>query len=192
MAAPVVPFRVDDHYDRDRASDGRSRFGAYLERHARSFREDGELTDDPAEFAAAVFLTAVPPIMSPGYVSVDMRVTRMGRHWGEDGRCALAFTLVSALPTVLERGMRREWRTWETVSLGGVRDWVPPDDNGRPVALPMLELRVPLPVGDLPSPRYRDGVPELATAKRAVVVLVGELNRRLEPVLSGLTAAGVA
>ena len=64
---------VDADWDYTNASDGISRYGAYLRGHAEEFQSwhgedlDG-ITTDPGEFAAAAFRVACGPIMSPGYV----------------------------------------------------------------------------------------------------------------------------
>jgi hypothetical protein len=61
------PFWIDQDYDRDYASDGRSRYAHYLSDAADTF--DEIWADDPAvEFAAIAWRVANGPIMSPGLV----------------------------------------------------------------------------------------------------------------------------
>ncbi|WP_051836564.1 hypothetical protein [Streptomyces sp. NRRL WC-3742] len=60
---------VDDVHDRERASNGDSRYGAYLARNKRLLHEDGQpLT--AAEFACSAWQIATSPVMSPGYVRI--------------------------------------------------------------------------------------------------------------------------
>jgi hypothetical protein len=47
-------FWVDDTYDRDMSSDGRSRFGAYLRQKAGMFADEGDGTDN-VRFALAAW-----------------------------------------------------------------------------------------------------------------------------------------
>src|SRR6266540_539516 len=71
---------IDIDWDRSRASDGVSRYGAYLRTHTELFEpwqdEDahGGVTPDAGEFAVAAFRVATGPIMSPGYVRWHPRV----------------------------------------------------------------------------------------------------------------------
>ncbi|WP_030255963.1 MULTISPECIES: hypothetical protein [Streptomyces] len=67
---------VDDTADRESASDGRSRYGAYIAQHAADFRDDGELLR-PVDFAVAAWRTATSPVMAPGYVAVRPDLDRI-------------------------------------------------------------------------------------------------------------------
>ncbi|GAA1347840.1 hypothetical protein [Saccharothrix algeriensis] len=184
MSCDARIFRVDDKRDRELASDGQSRFGAYLVQVASRFTG---LEDLPAEFAVAALHTALPPTMSPGYVSHDLRVTDVTERWDDEGRLAIAVTVASRLPTHLERVCGR-WRGWlrERELFGSEVRWSEPFDNDRLVALPMVQLWVPVPVESLPAPRYRAGAPDVTTAKNAVKTIVALLNQHLAPVLDAL------
>ncbi|MFJ9693424.1 hypothetical protein [Kitasatospora sp. NPDC101183] len=79
---------VDDKYDREYASDGGSRYGAYLARKARLLHEDGQpLT--AAEFARAAWQIATSPVMSPGYVRVRPDLHAVTVVPAEDNEVAL-------------------------------------------------------------------------------------------------------
>lgn len=177
-------FRVDAYRDREQASDGVSRFGAYLRDRAGWF---ADLAGFPAEFAAAALRVALPPVMSPGYVVTHPRVREVGAHWDDEGRWAVEVTVVSQLPPAVA-GVCRRWRGWrrERDGFGGAQRWADPYDNDLPAALPLLLLRVPVPVDCLPAPCYRRGAPDPATAARAVTAVVGVLNRAVTPVLQDL------
>jgi hypothetical protein len=178
---------IDRDYDRASASDGVSRYGAYLASHARLFDpwQEGPdvVTGDPVEFAIAAFTVATGPIMSPGYVRWHGRVCGYGATWTEDdGRLLLSVTLAVPSPVRLAW----DWRGWE-------RDfhdrYLEPDDR-RPAGLARLELRWPVGTDQLPTPQQprRPGVPNLQDAARAVGVLVEQVNTTVGPVLAELEA----
>ena len=180
---------VDADWDRSQASDGVSRYGAYLRSHARLFTPwqdedavDG-ITQDPGAFAVAAFQVATGPIMSPGYVRWHPRVQDYKVSRGdnsEPGRLVCTVTLATALPMWLGA----PWWSW-TEYLG--RDWREPDDD-RHAALASLVLRWPLPVASLPHPTRpaRPGVPNLADATASVRALVAAVNATAGPVLATL------
>ena len=179
---------IDPDYDRAYASDGVSRYGAYLRDHARLFdpwqdAPDG-VTGDPVEFTMAAFRVATGPIMVPGFVRWHPRVCGYGTDRNDqDGRLVVSVTL--ATPALL-RLPGWAWRGWE-------RDFhdrfLEPEDRG-PVALARLELRWPLSVDQLhraAPPRVPDQ-PNLADATAAVAAVVGSVNRTAGPVLAALEA----
>jgi hypothetical protein len=185
-AGPLVCW-VDRDHDRAAASDGVSRYGAYLRDHAGLFDPWGEapdgVTSDRVEFAVAAFKVATGPIMSPGYLRWHGRVQgHDARRSEHDGRLLLSVTL--AVPSPVRLGW--DWRGWE-------RDfhdrYLEPDDR-RPAGLARLELRWPVATDRLPSPcrPRRPGVPNLADAAGAVAVLVEQVNATVGPVLAELEA----
>jgi hypothetical protein len=187
MTAELLVCWIDRDHDRAAASDGVSRYGAYLRDHAGLFDPWGEapdgVTGDRVEFAVAAFKVATGPIMSPGYVRWHGRVQAYGAAWSEhDDRLLLSVTLAVASPVRLGW----DWRGWE-------RDfhdrYLEPDDR-RPTGLARLELRWPVPTDQLPTPRRprRPGVPNLGDATRAVAVLVEQVNATVGPVLAELEA----
>jgi hypothetical protein len=180
---------IDRDHDRANASDGVSRYGAYLRDHADLFDPWGEAADgvtaDPVEFAIAAFTVATGPIMAPGYVRWHGRVCDYGAGPSEDdGRLLLSVTLAVPAPVRLPW----DWRGWE-------RDfhdrYLEPDDR-RPVGLCRLELRWPVATDQLPSPGRprRLGVPNLADAARAVEAVVAAINATVGPILADLEARG--
>jgi hypothetical protein len=180
---------IDADWDRSQASDGVSRYGAYLRGHTSLFDPwhgedvpDG-ITQDPGEFAIAAFQVATGPIMSPGYLCWHPRVQDYKVSHGdnpEPGRLVCKLTLATALPLWLGS----PWWSW-TEYLG--RDWREPDDD-RHAALASLVLRWPLPVTRLPRPSRptRPGVPNLADAMASVRALVAAFNATAGPVLARL------
>jgi hypothetical protein len=180
---------IDPDYDRANASDGVSRYGAYVRDYARLFdpwqdAPDG-VTTDPVEFAIAAFRVATGPIMSPGLVRWHPRVYGYGLDRNDlDGRLVVSVTLATPAPLRLPGWA---WRGWE-------RDFgdrfLEPEDRG-PVALARLELRWPLAVDQLHRPgRPRvPGRPNLVDATTAVAAVVGSANHTAGPVLTALEAS---
>jgi hypothetical protein len=191
MTSELLVCWIDLGYDRANASDGQSRYGAYVRDHARLFdpfqdAPDG-VTTDPVEFAVAAFRVATGPIMSPGLVRWHPRVCGYGVDRSDygDGRLIVSVTLASRAPLRLPGW---SWRSWE-------RDFhdrfLEPEDRG-PVALARLELRWPLEADQLHRPA-RPQVPKgpnLVDATAAVAVLVGSVNHTAGPVLAALEAGG--
>jgi hypothetical protein len=184
---------VDADWDRSRASDGISRYGAYLRGHTEAFQPlDGPdasgITLDPGEFAAAALRVATGPIMSPGYVRWHPRVLDHTVGHGQDpepGRLVCQVTLATSLPLRLGAA----WWSW-TQHLG--RDWCEPGDD-RHAALARLELRWPLATGALPRPSEPAvaGQPNLRDATAAVAALVAQVNATAGPVLAELERGAV-
>jgi hypothetical protein len=179
--------RVDEDWDRTNASDGVSRYGAYLRGHTELFDPwqdaPGGITQDPGEFAIAALQVATGPIMSPGYVRWHPRVLDYKLSHGEDpepGRLVCTVTLATALPLWLGS----PWWSW-TERFGD--PWREPDD-AKHAALARLELRWPLPVATLPRPHRpaRPGQPNLRDAKASVLALVAAINQTAGPVLAKL------
>jgi hypothetical protein len=188
MAAALLVCWIDRDHDRASASDGVSRYGAYLCDHAGLFDPWGEapdgVTGDPVEFAIAAFKVATGPIMSPGYLRWHGRVQDHDATRSEDdGRLVLSVTLAVPSPVRLPWS----WRGWE-------RDfhdrYLEPDDR-RPVGLARLELRWPVATDQLPNPSRprRPGGPNLRDATRAVAALVDQINATCGPVLAELEAS---
>jgi hypothetical protein len=194
MTAPDVTTRagrvcwVDADWDRTNASDGVSRYGAYLRGHTEAFApldgpDAGGITLDPGEFAAAALRVATGPIMSPGYVCWHPRVLDHTVGHGQDpepGRLVCVVTLAISLPVRLGS----PWRSW-TERFGD--PWCEPDGD-RHAALASLALRWLLPTSALPRPRppAASGEPNLRDAKASVAALVAEINATAGPVLATL------
>src|SRR5262249_49859482 len=108
MTSASTAFWVDRDYDREYASDGISRYGAYL----------GDATFEPwtdhdqqVEWAAFTWRRATGPVMSPGYVRYHPRVlaARLERS-GWDGGLVADVTLVAAWTEQLSRALVRPVR----------------------------------------------------------------------------------
>ncbi|HEX3786000.1 MAG TPA: hypothetical protein VHX38_40640 [Pseudonocardiaceae bacterium] len=190
MSTPPLALTVDDHYDRDNASDRVSRYGAYLAQNARLFLDDGVPTADVSWFAFSAWEIASSPIMAPGYVQTHPRVVGAEPHWDEDGRPALTVRLVAPHPLRVPEALGRNVRTWEPQRdvNQGIYAWSEPWNNDRLSAYTTLTVRVPVVANVLPTPRYRSGIPDTATAKHAVKTLCAVVNPPISYLIAALDA----
>jgi hypothetical protein len=181
--ATSVAFSTNDAYDRDMASDGRSRYGAYLRQKADMFRDGDDWTENSVRFALTAWQIAQSPIMAPGYVRSHPRVLHNCEHWDDEGRGALTIQLATALPTQVARSVRSlGWCDWERHD----QRWVEPYDNDRPAAFASIFVRVPLSPDSLPAPSYHSRTPDTGIAQLAVHVICGLANDKVEPMLIDL------
>jgi hypothetical protein len=163
MSPASTVFWVDREYDREYASDGISRYGAYLR----------DATFEPwtdhhqaVEWAVFAWERATTPVMSPGYVRSHPRVlgTRLERS-GWDGSLAAGVTVVSAWPEEIKTAAARSvrlgdrdayWQDWPTEYRGGetVSYYEPgeADVAARPYLLATLSLHFTVASAALPEP----------------------------------------
>jgi hypothetical protein len=194
MSLALTAFWVDGDYDREFASDGMSRFGAYLRDAAFEPWTDDDRT---AEWAVFAWQRATGPVMSPGYVRYHPRVlaARLERS-GWDGSLVAGVDLVSSWPEqvtmALAGGVRlggrdAYWRDWPAEYRGGETvSYCEPseaDVAARPYALATLSLQFTVPSAALPEPPATPAA-LLGAGQRAVTVVVAELNRIVGPVLN--------
>lgn len=164
LRAPL--FAVDARYDRDYASDGRSRYGAYLRQGLTQLDDDDRwVFEDPVGWAMFCWDRATVPVMSPPYLAWSDPIETVLLSRG-DTEGLVAEVIVKVRPGRLPTG----WRTWQR-SLPGRLE--PPADDRRPVALGRVSLIVPVPTSALPDPPARCRPPngELNRAKISVSCL---------------------
>jgi hypothetical protein len=193
MSPAPTAFWVDREYDRANASDGISRYGAYLRDVAFEPWTDH---DRAVEWAAFAWRRATGPVMSPGYVRCHPRVlaARLERS-GWDGSLAAAVTLISSWPEELKTPLARElklgdreasWQDWPIECLGDTVSYHEPseaDVAARPYMLATLSLQFMVPSAALPEPPAAPAA-LLDAGRQAVAVVVAELNRIVGPVLA--------
>jgi hypothetical protein len=193
MSPVPTAFWVDQEYDRANASDGISRYGAYLRDVAFEPWTDH---DQAVEWAAFAWRRATGPVMSPGYVRCHPRVLAAWlERSGWDGSLVAAVTLVSSWPeeikTLLARSVRlgegdAYWQDWPTESRAGISCYHEPSEAdvvARPYLLATLSLQFTVQSAALPEPPAAPAA-LLDAGRQAVAVVVAELNRIVGPVLA--------
>ena len=167
MTSTHTAFWIDYEYDRERASDEVSQFGAHV-RRANSMAEcwDGTWNDPQvrqARFAEAAWATATPPVMSPGYVRHHRRVIRACvefNAWNATltGVVELVTPWLQPLAGARHWQGSARWRDWPTNSYGGVEYYREPGGDER------TTHRYFLVSGALVFPLATDGLPTRRTA----------------------------
>jgi hypothetical protein len=170
--AMTEAFWVDHDYDRENASDGVSRYGAYVRD-----RDFDPWTDQDQHVELAVFAwqVATTPVMSPGYVRRHPRIARAALERSDwDGSLIALVDLVMPQPRHLsylrsddDRGCWRDWPS-EYSFATGTDNWFEPvgEDLARdPYLLCTASLRFTVPPAGLAK---LPGTPERAAACGAV------------------------
>ena len=191
MTAELLVCWIDPDYDRSQASDGQSRYGAYVRDHARLFdpwqdAPDG-VTSDPVEFAVAAFRVATGPIMWPGFVRWHPRVCGYGVDPQRRRRPPGGVGDPGHPGAAAAAGW--SWRGWE-------RDFQRPVPGARgprpgrpgPPGAALAARRRPAPPAG-PAPGAAAG-PTWSTPPTAVAAVVGSVNHTAGPVLAALEAGG--
>jgi hypothetical protein len=195
MRTAPEAFWIDRAYDREYASDGISRYGAYL-RDA-TF-EPWTDNDQAVEWVVFAWRRATGPVMSPGYVRYHPRVlSAQLERSGWDGNLVAGVTFVSSWPqqfnTALARSVKLDdkdayWQDWPTESRGGSSYYYEPteaDLAARPYLLTTLSLQFTVPSPALPQPPATPTA-QLMAGQHAVATVVAELNRIVGPVLAAV------
>jgi hypothetical protein len=178
-STPTPCIATDDIYDGDRASDGFSRFGAYLARRLPAIAEDDpDVLSDPVRWASFAWATAALPVMSPGYVEWSDPIEDVQVGW-DDGYLSAELVLRTDCPINLPG-----WRSWER-DLGGnlVEPW-----HGHRIAISRTTLRATLRGICLPEPPVEPGdhMDMVRVAKAAVRAVIAAVEGVLQPVLVAL------
>jgi hypothetical protein len=193
MRTGPTAFWIDRDYDREYASDGISRYGAYLRD---STFEPWTDNDRAMERAAFAWRRATSPVMSPGYVRCHPRVlSAQLERSGWDGNLVAGVTLVSSWPEQFTTAPARSvklgdkdayWQDWPTESRGGTSCYYEPSEAdlaARPYLLTTLSLQFTVPSAALPQPPATPTA-QLSAGQHAVATVVAELNRIVGPVLA--------
>jgi hypothetical protein len=193
VTATARMFWVDAADDRERASDGVSRYAAYVRQAARGFTEDAEVFDDPAAaWAVRAWNTACPPVMCPGFVAWHPRVlsARAERdEWAGDLRVTV--DLVSALPESVARVAGYEWSCWRYEEWGERYEEPELRQAGRDKSLlPTMTASVLIAPASV-FPTVAGPVPDWREAARAVGAVCRVLNAALGPIVAALDGGGV-
>jgi hypothetical protein len=180
---------IDHHYDTERAEEGANRYDAHIQRNMMEFAGSfGDIA--PVAFACTAWRLSVSAALSPGYVRWHRRILSVAcvrNQW--DGTLTAQVMLVSPWPAALawprEWCRDRGWRDWPNV-LGQFVHPTQRDVATTAYLRASLLIEAPVPFDGLPpAPEDpHDAVAE--TARRAVAVLVRELNDLLAPIIEKL------
>ncbi|WP_194918197.1 hypothetical protein [Catenulispora rubra] len=197
MTEPLVT--IDDASDRSRASDGVSRYGAYLRKSAEEFRDTWDDTvAPPVEYAAAAWRNATGPIMVPGYAEIrnDINGIRITADESGDGNYAIEVTiplnhraLKPLFPSYLGLHDFGDWYTETSPFSEHGSFWDP--KYTRALLLTTTRLLIPLAESMLPTPNPDTpaSTVSLADAKASVRAVADIVNRQAGPVVESLRSA---
>lgn len=179
-------FMTHDASDRDHASNGDSRLGAYLAHYMHRFYNlDGALASLRDEFAAAAFSIATTPVMSPPYVGTHPRVLLASAQWDENHRCGLVIDLATPTPASFADQLPSRTRCWGHHT--ATERFCQPEDNDELAAYSQLTVRVPFEVELLPDPVYTAaGIADVVTVKRSLRALTTHANSVLTHLITHL------
>jgi hypothetical protein len=197
----TAAFWIDYEYDRQMASNGRSRFASYVRRAVATAEWtecwDGTWDDDTVRavhFASEAWRLATTPVMSPGYVRRHPRIWS-ARVEVNPWDASLAANVQIIIPqrrqlaTARDSGDGSMWWDWQQETRSGERVYLEPGDQELSRYRYMLAttaLSFPVPADGLPSaPDGPDAWIEDA-AQRALTVLCTELQHVVDPVLAVL------
>jgi hypothetical protein len=143
-------FEIDRQDDRERSSDGISRYGAYLAQRYDSALDHDEI-DDPHRWAAWCWHVATPPVMAPGFVrQLDPIIRTIVYRDDWQGDLAARIEVATPWPARLPG----RWQAWQQSATGRIE--APELRAGAPVALATVTLEVILEGLELPVVEFRD------------------------------------
>ncbi|MFI6909786.1 hypothetical protein ACIBKY_51585 [Nonomuraea sp. NPDC050394] len=189
-----VAYRLNHDQDSTSASDGISRYGAYLRLNAHKFAAAFEYAN-AADFAAVAFEVATAPIMTPAYAQEHRRIitTRLAPF---SEHLIARVELVTGRPDALRapafRGESR-WYGWPTsASAFGAHSYLPDSDDiaERSYLLTSTTAHFALTAAELPLPAGPDDEIELH-AMRALEIVIDQLNDVLNPIIAALERDGM-
>jgi hypothetical protein len=183
-AAPLVGhFAIDEAYDQTYASDGFSRYGAYLAMRLPAVADDDpDVLTDPVRWAAFAWASATTPVMSPGYLEWHGPIEDIQLCW-DDGQLLVEALLRTGPPAEL-----RGWRGWERDRHGNL---VEPRFGSR-LALARVVFRAVLDGVRLPSPPREPDCREdvVAAAKAGIRAAAHAVEDLLAPAIAVLADPG--
>lgn len=191
---PTTLVSVDEAGDRTGASNGYSRYGAYIEARPTEFHEYEEpgtpLTAD--EFAAAAWRVATPPVLI-GYVVQRPDIDSITTTFTENGDLVVKVAVplrFSDLPS--DRRPRYPWQDWTTHYDIAIRDekyrrqHEPEIKGDRPAVLTVSNILIPTTGWDLPAPQHTEGRALLEEAKQVVNEIARRVNQDAGPMVAQL------
>ncbi|MEU6217237.1 hypothetical protein ABZ845_06890 [Streptomyces sp. NPDC047022] len=190
--SPTTLALVDDEHDRRNASDGHSRYGAYLKQRLTRFHEYNQ-SESPLptqEFAAAAWQVATSPIMSPGYVGIrpDLRAITPTFADDEGGLVIDVQVPLHHYDLRAARDIPLGWQDWETDRhyLSAYASYFEPGSK-RPALLTTTIVRLVVDgAWGLPPQEHTRGHGLVDDAKRTVAALAAGINGHAGPIVAAL------
>lgn len=190
--SPTTLAVVDTEYDQDYASDGRSRFGAYVGQHSDQLRDfDGEPAQAPY-FATGAWRIATV-LMDPGYVRVraDLAGITVSVADGEPDLLVATVTVPLSHAHLTAGRLLRSgtWSDWVRDQWTGSAPYhlhAEPDDHRRAL-LAQAAVRVPIRVADLPTPTHTCSTGRVTDAIAIVQALTDQVNQLAGQQVADLT-----
>ncbi|MFE2045941.1 hypothetical protein ACFXAZ_34480 [Streptomyces sp. NPDC059477] len=191
---PTTLVSVNEDGDLDRASNGYSRYGAYITDRPAKFHEHGEPGTplDAAEFAAAAWEVATPPILLD-YVNVRPGLEAVTTTFTEDGELLLKVSVPLRHDALhADRRPRRPWQDWTSEYDYAGRDdtyrhaYEPDIKDGRPALLTVSHILIPTTGWDLPAPQHTAGRALVEEAKQVVHEIARQVNLAAGPMVAQL------
>ncbi|WP_406467083.1 hypothetical protein [Streptomyces sp. NBC_01594] len=190
--SPTTLALVDDEHDRRNASDGYSRYGAYLKQRPTRFHEydQAEKPLPRQEFAAAAWEVATSPVMSPGYVEIRPDLRAIAPTFADDEVGLVVDVHVSLHHYDLRaaRDIPLGWQDWEMERhyLSPYAYYLEPGSK-RPAVLTTTVVRLVVDGSwGLPPQEHTSGHGLVDDAKRAVTALAAGINRHAGPIVAAL------
>jgi hypothetical protein len=186
---PTTIVHADRDDDRERSSDGNSRYGVYLTQYHRSRFdpwEDGQPLA-PAEFAVAAWDVATPPIMAPGFAQRRPDLLDIKARLTEEDH-GLFFDIAVPIRQHRDSMPDYRWRSWETEHVVGddtYRYHYKPDGD-RPALLTTTVIRIPATGWALPAPVAAKDEFLVATAIDYVEAIARHLNEDAGAIVADL------
>ncbi|MEU9077644.1 hypothetical protein [Kitasatospora sp. NPDC048538] len=184
---------IDDGYDQRHASNGQSRFGAYLDHHADEL-DDSDCRISGAEFAALVWTVATAPTMAPGYVRIRPDLLAVTATPAEDNPTDLVVRITVPVPhhVLNTHPGNGRWLDWESdcYQCGPWSAKVEPLPGQHSVLTLTADVLLPIPANELPAPVTPLPRTELTrTAKHTVARLAEHINQLGGPAVAALLGA---
>jgi hypothetical protein len=194
---PNLLAYVNDEYDRDNASDGNSRYAAYLRQNHNLFRDgwsdEPRPVQDPAEFAVHAWTVATGPIMAPGYVWIRPDLRKVTLHHDEDDGALYADIHIPLRHSHIGGNTKRfpySWQDWESEPDYSGAQYVSllePRSIKKPSVLAAATVRIP--GRDWPhliTPTAYEGRTLLDEARQAVFTVAQHINDDAGPIVATL------
>lgn len=199
MAHTWGPHRivhVDREGDRDRASDGYSRYGAYVSARKHQFvdtYEGPEAPLEPIRFALEAWRIATPPVMGPGLVDWRPDLHKVTIGYDEDGADMMVTVELPLRHNQLAAEIPYSYKDWELQRHWGADDYQyllePGTRRDRPTVITTVTIRHILTSVTLVTPGRPTGRQLVDDALRSVNLTAAAINAELPEIIRTVQGA---